>query len=137
MSGMRKLIQGRRSGALLGLCLAYALAIQALMAGVGLGMSVGSESGPAGLVLCLHAPDSGAATSNRDKVPVPQPQCPFCFVAAQSACHVAAPGAAPSLPAYARLPIAGRLAGENRDNVFVPYFRRTAGDPRAPPSFSI
>ena len=50
------MIRGRRQGALLALVVAYALALQALMASVGLGMS--AASGNDGIALCVHAPDS-------------------------------------------------------------------------------
>jgi hypothetical protein len=131
---MRKMIQSRRPGALLALVVAYALALQALMASVGLGMSAAAASGNDGFALCVHAPDS--RTTDDRKLPNPAPRCPFCFVAAQSSCDVAAVDGAPLLPAYAGLLIAGRLAGDG-GTTFVPQFRRTVGAPRGPPVFSI
>jgi len=130
------MIRGRRPGALLAIAVAYALALQALMASVGLGMSAAAVSGNDGFVLCVHAPDSRTTAPDDRRFPNPAPQCPFCFVAAQSSCHVAAVGATPLLPAYARLPVVGRLAGDAGIR-FVPQFRRTVGDPRGPPAFSI
>jgi hypothetical protein len=133
---MRKLIQGRRSGALLALCLAYALAIESLIASVGLGMSATAASGNDGFALCVHAPDSRTTAPDDRRLPNPAPQCPFCFVAAQSSCDVAAMGGAPPQHAYAGLPLAGRLAG-GAGTAFVSQFRRTVGAPRGPPVFSI
>ena len=69
--------------------------------------------------------------------PAPQPQCPFCFVAAQSDGNVATTGDAPAFPAYAGVPMADALSGHIGDGKFVPQFRRTAGDPRAPPPLSV
>ncbi len=134
MLGTRKMIRGRRPGALLAIVVAYALALQALMASVGLGMSAAAASGNESNVLCVHAPDS--RTSDEHRIPNPAPRCPFCFVAAQSSCDVAAGGGAPQLPAYTGLSIAGRLVGEG-GNTFVPQFRRTVGIPRGPPAVSI
>ena len=128
------MIRGRRQGALLALVVAYALALQALMASVGLGMSV--ASGNDGFALCVHAPDSPTKGPDNHRIPNPAPQCPFCFVAAQSSCNVAAVGGAPLLPAYAGLPVAGRLAGD-AGTTFISQFRRTVGAPRGPPVFSI
>ncbi len=128
------MIRGRRQGALLALVVAYALTLQALLASVGLGMS--AASGNDGFALCVHAPDSQIPTPDDRRPPNPAPQCPFCFVAAQSSCNVAAVGGAPLLPTYVGLTIAGRLAGD-AGTTFVPPFRRTVGDPRGPPVFSI
>jgi len=137
MLGMRKFVRRRQSSALLSVGLAYALAIQALLASVGFGMSAAAASGQVGLVLCLHAPDSQPATSGGGSAPNPRPQCPFCFIAAQSSCQVAAVGRAPTLPAYAGLPLVGRLASDLGDHSYIPQFRRTVGDPRAPPKVSV
>lgn len=133
---MRNMIRGRRQGALLALVVTYALALQTVMASVGLGMSAAAASGNDGFALCVHAPDSRSTAPGDRRLPNPAPQCPFCFVAAQSSCDVAAVGGAPPLPAYAALPIAGRLAGD-AGNTFVRQFRRTVGAPRGPPVFSI
>lgn len=130
------MIRSRRQGALLALVVAYALALQALMASVGLGMSAAAASGNDGFALCVHAPASRTTAPDDHRLPNPAPQCPFCFVAAQSSCDIAAVGGAPLLPAYAGLPISGRLASDG-GTTFIPQFRRTVGDPRGPPSFSI
>ncbi len=130
------MIRGRRPGALLAIVVSYTLALQALMASVGLGMSAAAASGNDSFVLCVHAPDSRTTLPADHKIPNPAPQCPFCFVAAQSSCGVAAGGGAPLLPAYAGLPIAGRLADDG-GNTFIPQFRRMVGDPRGPPAVSI
>lgn len=136
---MRHLIRARRCGGLIALCVAYALVIQALMASVGLGMSAAAAPGQADFVICGLAPAADtrapAADGDQQKKPAPQPQCPFCFVAAQSAGHFAAMGGAVALPAYAGLRIIDALTGHRSDGTFVPRFHRMAGDPRAPPRF--
>ena len=63
----------------------------------------------------------------------PAPQCPFCFVAAQSAGHVATAGEAPAFPAYAGLLVA-TISQPLGDGTFVPQFRHRHGEPRAPPA---
>jgi len=123
----------------LAVCVAYSLAIQALMTSVGLGMSAGVAPGQAGFVLCSFASGeiAKAPAPDRDRQkPDPAPQCPFCFVAAQSAAHVANTGKAPTFPAYAVLPI-GAIPGAAGDGAFVPQFRHRHGEPRAPPAFSV
>jgi hypothetical protein len=135
MPSLRKFIGTRRSSALLAICIAYALAIQALMASIGLGMSAVAASGPDGAALCSlasrHAP---TPTDNRQK-PHPAPQCPFCFVAGQSAGYIALLGPIQAPPAYAGLLIGA--VSDRIDETFVPLFHRTLGDPRAPPVFSV
>jgi len=123
------------TGRLLALAIAYSLAIQALMASVGLGMSAFAADAPAGLAICAHA-DAGPRTPAGDRVSKPPPKCPFCFVASQSAGYIPLVAEAPPLPAYAgRLlaPVSERIA--DRGHVFP--FRRMAGSPRAPPRFSV
>jgi hypothetical protein len=107
------------------------------MASVGLGMSAGAS--PDGFVLCSFASHQTANEPARDdgrQKPTPAPQCPFCFVAAQSAGHVAAIGEAPAFPAYA-----GLLGAVFLDSIgtgtFVFQLRHTNGEPRAPPTFSV
>ena len=132
---MRKFDGPRRWGALVSIGAAYALAMQALLASVGFGMSA-VASAQDGLVLCLHVPDLPSTTPH-DKTPHPRPQCPFCFISAQSSCQVATATSVPILPAYAGQPLAGQLAGDPSGHTYIPQFRRTLGDPRAPPKFSI
>jgi hypothetical protein len=119
---------------------AYTLAIQALLASVGLGMSAAATPGQAGFVICsfasglnLHAPP----TNGDPKKPDPRPQCPFCFVAAQSAGQFATIGEPAVFAAYAGFDSYGAHYGQSADAIFVPRFRRTVGDPRAPPKFSV
>jgi hypothetical protein len=134
MPVLRKFIRSRRSSALLAVCVAYSLALQALMASVGLGMSALAASEPDVSAICSfasrHAP---TPTDNRQK-PHSGPQCPFCFVAAQSAGHIALLGPAQAPPAYAQLLVG--VVSDRIDETFVPRLHRTAGDPRAPPVFS-
>jgi len=119
--------------------LAYSLAIQAAMASVGLGMSAGVAPDQAGFVLCsvasgqtTHAP----AGDGDEHKPGPAPPCPFCFVAAQSAGHVATAGEAPAFPAYTGLLLVA-LSQPLGGGTFVPQFRHRHGEPRAPPAFSV
>ncbi|MGB6751344.1 MAG: DUF2946 family protein [Xanthobacteraceae bacterium] len=139
MRGLRKFIRDQKTGSFLAVCVAYSLAIQALMASVGLGMSAASASGQVGFVICsfAHAPAIQSPTTPNDKqAPDSQLQCPFCFVAAQSAGHVAALADAPAFSAYTGSLLAGTL-GDAGDVSFVPVFHRTLGDPRAPPFISV
>jgi hypothetical protein len=139
MRPVRRFVQSTSNGGLLAVCVAYSLAIQGLMASVGLGMSAGVASGHAGFVLCSFASDDAANTpaQNRDRqIPSPAPQCPFCFVAAQSAGLVATTGKAPTFPAYAGLQI-GAISRPLGDGAIVPQFRHMHGEPRAPPPFSV
>ncbi len=123
----------------MGLCVAYSLAIQALMASVGLGMSAAAASGHADFVICNFAAglNARAMGDGGGQKPAPQPQCPFCFVAAQSDGNVATTGDAPAFPAYAGVQMVDALSGHIGDGKSVPQFRRTAGDPRAPPLLSL
>jgi hypothetical protein len=123
----------------LAVCVAYLLAIQAMMASVGLGMSAGVGQDKAGFVLCsfasreaANAPAPGGDRHN----PGPAPQCPFCFVAAQSAGQLATAGEAPAVPAYAGLLIA-TISEPLGEGIFVPLFRHRHGEPRAPPAPSV
>jgi cobalamin synthase len=134
---MRQLRPPRFSRGVLAVCIAYALAIQALMASVGLGMSAFAPAGRTGLVICSWAAPTPAPTPDSDRQKRgPAPQCPFCFIAAQSACHIALAGEATALPAYAAL-LVGSIFDSIGDATFVPRLRRTTGDPRAPPALSV
>jgi hypothetical protein len=127
----------RLSSGVLAVCIAYALAIQALMASVGLGMSAFALPGRTGLVICSWSTPPQAPTPNGDRQkPAPAPQCPFCFIAAQSAGHIALVDETAALPAHAALAVVSIL-GSVGDATFVPQLRRTTGDPRAPPALSI
>ena len=114
--------------------LAYALAIQATMASVGLGMSAGGAPDQAGFILCSFASHHAAPVPGDRQAPTPQ--CPFCFVAAQSVGHVATMGEAPVFPAYAGLLIAAILHPLS-GGAYVPHFRHRLGEPRAPPAVSV
>ncbi len=134
MFWLRRSIRSKRSSRLLALWIAYSLAIQALMASVGLGMSALAAPGPDVTVICGHA-SAGTPASDRQN-PDSTPFCPFCFVAAQSAGYIPLVAAAPTFPLYAGEPIAP-VADRISDVEFVPQFRRMAGTPRAPPAFSV
>jgi len=122
----------------LAVCVAYSLAIQAMMASVGFGMSAGAAPDQAGFVFCSSASGqtAGAPAHGDEHKPGRVPQCPFCFIAAQSAGHAASAGEAPAFPAYAGLLIAAILQPLSSGK-FVPQFRHRYGEPRAPPAFSV
>jgi hypothetical protein len=134
MRSIRQFFRARRSGGAIAVCMAYALAIQSLIASVGLGMSAAASPDRADFVICSFSLNSHAPGSERDgQKPHQQPQCPFCFVAAQSAGPIASTDEVPVLPAYVGLRIVGSLSGPIIDGRFIPAFRRSTGDPRAPP----
>ena len=122
---------------MLAICLAYTLAIQAVIASVGTGMSAFAAPGQAPFICGqVSAPAAAGKNHGDGHGPNSVPPCPFCFVAAQSAGLIALAGAAPVPPAYAGLVIAA-VPAPIGPGVFVPRFRRTAGAPRAPPAFSV
>ncbi len=134
MKRLRQFVRTQSRGGLLAVYVAYSLAIQAMMASVGLGMSVGAAPDQTGFVLCSFALHQTAPVPGDRHTPTPQ--CPFCFVAAQSAGHVATAGQAPAVPAYAGSMIAA-LSCPIGDRTFVPRFRHSHGEPRAPPDVSV
>ncbi len=130
----------RSAGGLMAVCVAYLLAIQALMMSVGLGMSAVATPGEAGFFICGLAagPSARAPVSHGDRQnPSPRPECPFCFVAAQSAGHIATVHNGPAVPGYVGIPIPAGHSGHYTARLFIPLFRRMVGDPRAPPFISI
>ena len=135
MFGLRQLRRSRRLRWVLSIGVVYALAIQALMASVGTGMSAFAAPGQAGFVICGEVSASRSGPAGDHHQPDSAPQCPFCFIAAQTAGHFTLAGAAPVAPAYTALAFAS-VPDTFRRAVFVPRFRRTAGAPRAPPAFS-
>jgi hypothetical protein len=140
MLRMRKFIRGRRASALLAIYIGYMLAIEAVMASVGLGMSAFAAPGQTGFVICdLAAGLTGhvPATGGDPQKHAPQPQCPFCFVAAQGGGHAATAGEPPAFHAYVGIRVAGRLSEPRGDKLVLLQPRRTVGDPRAPPVFSV
>jgi hypothetical protein len=134
MFDLRQSRRFRRTARFLAVCLGYALAVQAVVASVGTGMSAFAAPGQAGFVICSQVSAPGSAGDHHP--PNSVPQCPFCFVAAQSAGHFALAGVAPVALAYSALAFAS-VADPTGRAAFVPAFRRTLGDPRAPPPFSI
>jgi hypothetical protein len=139
MRRLRRLVQLRSKGGLLAVCVAYSLAIQAMMASIGFGMSADMAPDGAGLVLCSFASNQPANAPARDgdrQKPSPAPQCPFCFVAPQSAGHVATVGEAPAFPTHAALQSAA-ISTPVGDAAFVAQFRNRQAEPRASPAFSV
>jgi peptidoglycan/LPS O-acetylase OafA/YrhL len=139
MTRLRQLVRSRSKGGLLAVCVAYSLAVQAMMASVGFGMSAGAAAERTNKILCSFTATQTAHVPARDddrQKPNPTPQCPFCFIAAQSAGHVANAGEVPAFPAYAGLSIVA-ISGPIGDGAFVSQVRHRHGEPRAPPAFSV
>lgn len=134
MFDLRQFRRLRLLGRVLAVSLAYALGVQAMIASVGAGMSAFAASDQPGSAICNAGPAPTPGQAGDRQKPNP-PSCPFCFVAAQTAGHVALTSVAPPVPAYAGLVVAAVPDCSGRD-VFVPGFRRTTGDPRGPPAFS-
>jgi hypothetical protein len=119
---------------------AYALAIQATMASVGFGMSLGAPPDRAGFILCSffasgQTSNAPAQDGGRQK-PGPAPQCPFCFVAAQSTGHIVAVGEVSAFPACAGL-LSTAILDPIDAGTFVFQLHHRHGEPRAPPAFSV
>jgi Protein of unknown function (DUF2946) len=140
MAGLRKLIWSRWSGRLLAVCLAYLLAVEALVASIGMGMSAAAAPGQPEFSICSsYADDDPVAppADNERNKSDHRSQCPFCFVAAQNAVHMATIGDGVDSPPYAELQVT-RLHNSNYNGgIPLPAFYRTTGDPRGPPQFSV
>jgi hypothetical protein len=119
--------------------IAYSLAIQAMMASVGFGMSTDAASERPSVVLCsfaLHQTANAPAQDGGRQKPSPAPQCLFCFVAAQSAGHIATMGEAPAFPACAGL-MSVAISNPIGARAFVFQLHHSHGEARAPPTFSV
>lgn len=134
MRHLRQFVRRRWSGGFLAVYIAYSLAIQAMMASVGLGMSMSAVPYQVGFVLCSLGSQQTAPVPG-SRAPAPAPQCPFCLVAAQSASHVATATEPPAFPTYVGVPIAA-ISHPIDVGAFVPQFRHRHGEARAPPVFS-
>ena len=120
-------------------CVAYSIAIQAMMASIGFGMLVSATPDRTGFVLCSFASSQTADAPVREgdrQKPNPASQCPFCFAATQSAGQVATAGEPPAFPAYAGL-LGAAISAAVGDTAFVSQFRHRNGEPRAPPTLSV
>jgi hypothetical protein len=134
MFRLRQFIRAKSSSRVLATWIAYSLAIQALMASIGFGMSALAAPDLGGFVICSHA---SVGTPVRDRQnPGSAPPCPFCFVAARSAGYLPLVVEAPAHQLHSGRPIAS-VADRFVDTGLVPQFRRVAGVPRAPPAFSV
>jgi hypothetical protein len=96
-------------------------------------------SDPVGFRICSHAysvdkqsPATGGHDHDRNSVP----ECPFCFVAAQSTGNIATVNDVSALPDDADLFVSA-VSSEIGDNAVIPEFHRTGGEARAPPQFSL
>jgi len=134
MRHLRQFVRRRWSGGFLAVYIAYSLAIQAMMASVGLGMSMSAVPYQVGFVLCSLGSQQTAPVPG-SRAPAPAPQCPFCLVAAQSAGHFATTGEPPLLAAYVGAQIAA-ISHPIDDRTIVLQLRHTHGEARAPPTFS-
>ena len=135
MTALRRFMRSRQLGRPLAVAIAYALAVQTLMAGAGIGMSAFAASSGPGFVICSHAAATAPTTPSVPQKQNPATQCPFCL-AGQTAGHAAWPGIPPVLPIYAASLVTAPL---DRFSEQTPVFqlRRTTGNPRAPPVFSV
>ena len=140
MVGIRRFIRARWLGRLLAVALAYLLAIEALIASVGMGMSAVAAPGQPEFVICSsvagHALVAPSDSSDRSKSGH-QSQCPFCFLAAQSAVNLATIGDGFASPAYAEIQLTSLRYCTYSGEIPGPTFYRTTGDPRGPPHFSV
>jgi hypothetical protein len=139
MKRLRRFVRSSERGGLLAVYIAYSLALQPMMGSVGLGMSVGVAADQASHILCSSAADqtANAPARERDRHKTnPVPQCPFCFIAAQSVGLVATTSEAPTFPAFAGSLI-GAISERVGDRTFVRQLRHTNGEPRAPPAFPV
>ena len=120
--------------------LAYLLAVQGLIVSIGLGMSAAAAADHIDFVICAPAAGHGAAAApdgDRRNQTDHRPQCPFCFVAAQSGGLLATLGDPAAVPAdIARDVSTLRYSfGSHRD--FISPRFRSNGNPRAPPRLSV
>jgi hypothetical protein len=138
MKRLRQFVWSRSSGRLLAVYIAYSLAIQAMMASVGFGMSADASPDRVGFVLCSFAFHQTPDEPTRDggRRPSPAPQCPFCFVVAQSAGHIATMGEAPAFPTYAGL-LSVAVLNPVAAVAFIFQLHHSHGEARAPPTFSV
>jgi hypothetical protein len=119
-------------------CIGCLLALQAMIASVGLGMSAASSFGQPDFQICsaMTAPSLDARRGNDTDHRGHRPLCPFCFVA-QCADHPAAIGDAKSFPAFAGQGIDAPHYAGAEDRAFAYRLHRTTGGPRGPPPFSV
>jgi hypothetical protein len=120
--------------------LVYLIAAEALIASVGMGMSAIAPPGQAEFAICSSVADHGpvAPSDSRDRNKSShQSQCPFCFLAAQSAVHPATFGDGLASPAYGEFQVTGLRYCIHNGEILGPAFYRTTGDPRGPPQFSV
>jgi len=139
MAGLRRLIRARWSGRLLAVSLAYLLATEALIASIGMGMSAVAVPGQPEFALCISVADHSQVApwdSNDRSKSGHQSQCPFCFLAAQSAVHLATLDGGFASPAYAEPQVTGPHY-LTYSGLPAPTLYRTTGDPRGPPQFSV
>ena len=119
--------------------LAYLLAVQGLVVSVGLGMSAAAAADRIDFVIC--APTAGyrvaaaPAGDHRDQTDH-RPQCPFCFVAAQSGGLLVTLGDPAAVPAAPTRDVTLLRYGLGSHRDFASPRFRSNGNPRAPPRLS-
>ena len=119
--------------------LAYLLAVQGLIASVGLGMSAAAAADKIDFAICasgtgrgIEAPPAGDRRHHGDQ----RPQCPFCFVAAQSSGLLATLDGSTALAVAPPRQASALRYGSGGARCFIRVLFRTNGNPRAPPGFS-
>jgi hypothetical protein len=135
MLGVQRLTTARRWSRFLACGLGYLLVLQGLMASIGLGMSASASEPPVEICTSYHA--IGLQPSHNQKKSDHRPQCPFCLAAVQSCRHLAGPGFAAAHTSYGETRLLGVFHVVRNCQVSGFCLRRTAGDPRGPPQFSV
>jgi len=114
------------------------LALQGLVASVGFGMAAASTADQIDFVICDSAAGHSAATPAGDRDTTDhRPQCPFCFVAAQSGGLLTKLGDAVVVPADAVRAVSTLRYGILATRIVASPLRRSNGNPRAPPRSSV
>jgi len=118
--------------------LAYLLAVQGLIVSIGLGMSAAAAADHIDFVICAPAAGHGAAAPDGDRQNQTdhRPQCPFCFVAAQSSGLLATLDGSTALAVAPPRQASALRYGSGGARCFIRVLFRTNGNPRAPPGFS-
>jgi len=125
---------------LIAAALAYLLAVQGVIVGVGLGMSGAAAVNQIDFVIC--SPVAGDATEAPPAGDDPQqnghrPQCPFCFIAAHGGGVLATVGEPAAVPADVARDVAALRFGFGANRNFASLLFRSNGNPRAPPQFFV
>jgi hypothetical protein len=135
MADVKRLTTARSWRRLVARSLGCLLVLQAVMAGIGLGMSA-SASEQTAFEICTSA-SSHHPGGNQQKSDH-RPQCPFCLAATQCGRHyLSAPSVATAHSSNVEARVVGVFRVVCNDEISGFCSRRTSGDPRGPPEFSI